>query len=399
MTRIKLIFLLAYIVFVSIDARAQTVIFGANDYIEYQVGTLPIVISVPHGGALVPSTIPDRTCNNPTTVTDANTVAVGRALSDSIFSRTGCYPHVIYCHLRRTKLDANRNIDDGACGDVAAELAWTEYHHFIDSAQQLAAAQYADEVLYFDIHGHGHPKARIEYGYLLEKSDLLLPDSILIEESYLNESSIQGLVRNNRQNLDHVTLLRGPEAFGTLLADAGYPGVPSLQDPTPEEDDPYFTGGYSTQVHTTATAGVIANGIQLELNRPGIRDTDENRKNFAGAFSDAVVQFIGLHTTAEVEGCDVVVSTHQPILLQSPNDLVCVPTLLSSAQREVRFPELRTAELYDIEIITFQGRVVQQGEMHLASLVLNEGLMPGSYFVRVRSQDSGTVRIGRVMIF
>lgn len=90
---------------------AQTILFGTDDYVEYQVGTLPIVISVPHGGGIEPANIPDRTCGNPTLVRDANTIEVGRAMSDSNFSRTGCYPHVVYCHLRRTKLDANRTIE------------------------------------------------------------------------------------------------------------------------------------------------------------------------------------------------------------------------------------------------------------------------------------------------
>jgi hypothetical protein len=42
--------------------------------VEYQVGTLPIVISVPHGGFRIPTLIPDRTCNDPVTVTDAYTI-------------------------------------------------------------------------------------------------------------------------------------------------------------------------------------------------------------------------------------------------------------------------------------------------------------------------------------
>ena len=53
--------------------------FGTHNYIEYVPGELPVVISVPHGGALSPASIPDRTVG--TTVTDSNTIELVRAIS------------------------------------------------------------------------------------------------------------------------------------------------------------------------------------------------------------------------------------------------------------------------------------------------------------------------------
>jgi hypothetical protein len=58
--------------------------FGRNNYVEYAAGDFPVVVSVPHGGALVPASIPDRTSG--TTVTDTNTIELGRAVAQA-FSR------------------------------------------------------------------------------------------------------------------------------------------------------------------------------------------------------------------------------------------------------------------------------------------------------------------------
>ncbi len=92
------------ILFQSFLVYSQTV-FGANNYTEYHTGNLPIIISVPHGGNLTPSTIPDRTCNSAVTVTDANTIELAQQIDLAFVKATGCHPHIIYCNLKRSKLD------------------------------------------------------------------------------------------------------------------------------------------------------------------------------------------------------------------------------------------------------------------------------------------------------
>jgi hypothetical protein len=74
------------------------IIFGTNNYIEYRQGNLPIIISVPHGGNLTPSSIPNRTCNSAVTVTDANTIELARQIDSAFVNATGCHPYLIYCH-------------------------------------------------------------------------------------------------------------------------------------------------------------------------------------------------------------------------------------------------------------------------------------------------------------
>ena len=230
--------------------QAQTYVpgqtyFSANGHIEYRCGDLPLVISVPHGGALDPADIPDRTCNNPVYDVDANTVELGEAIDSVFAAQEGCRPHMVINHLARRKLDANRNLADGACGDPQAVLAWQAFHAFIDSAKALVAAT-AGKGFYLDLHGHGHTVQRLELGYLLYADELVLSDATLNTSTYIDYSSIRALALQNQLALTHAELLRGPLALGTRLASQGYPSVPSQQDPFPQQGQPYFSGGYNT---------------------------------------------------------------------------------------------------------------------------------------------------------
>jgi len=44
--------------------------------------------------------------------------------------------------------------------------------------------------------------------------------------------------------------------------------------------NPYFTGGYSTRRHGSRDGGTVS-GVQIEAHYTGIRNTSENRENFA----------------------------------------------------------------------------------------------------------------------
>lgn len=258
-------------------------IFGRQDYVEYVPGDLAVVISVPHGGALTPAEIPDRTMG--TTVTDANTIELGRAVAEALTARTGRTPHLIISHLKRTKLDPNREVVEGAAGNAAAITAWGEFQSFVDTAARAAVARHGFAV-YIDLHGHGHPIARLELGYLLPASTLALNDASL-DASHLATSSLRALPPLQRPFAE---ILRGDSSFGGLLAVRGYPAVPSPAMPSPGTD-PYFDGGYNTGRHTGD--GVV--GLQIEANYGGVRDSDASRRAFAAALAEAMDRWIQLH--------------------------------------------------------------------------------------------------------
>jgi hypothetical protein len=259
---------------------------GRRGYVEYIPGTLPLVISAPHGGDLTPDEIPDRTWG--TLVTDAHTVETILAVREAFLDETGHAPHVILSHLRRTKLDPNRDIDEAAQESPFAELAWTEFHGFIEIAEADVVGAFGSG-LYLDLHGHGHDVPRLELGYLLGSNDLSRSDAELDDPSFAARSSVRALAQS--VDLPFSALLRGDVSLGGFLGRQDVSSVPSPDDPSPGSA-PYFSGGYSTRRHGSSQAGRTVSGVQLELHRPGIRDTDENRRAFGLALARATEAFM-----------------------------------------------------------------------------------------------------------
>jgi N-formylglutamate amidohydrolase len=262
--------------------------FGRNAYIEFHAGTLPIIVSAPHGGSLEPAEIPSRTSG--TTVTDVATEDLARALADALASKTGRQPSLVICRLKRTKIDVNRDIGEGAQGNPHAEQAWNEFHAFLDAAGALAAAAHGRALL-VDVHGHGHPKPRVEIGYLLDAADLDRPDADLDDPAWARQSSIRTLAAES--GLRFSALLRGPESLGGRLDRAGYLAVPGPTTSSPGSD-PYFAGGYITRRHGSADGGPVS-AVQLELPSPGVRDTPASRAHFAAVLADALASYFAAH--------------------------------------------------------------------------------------------------------
>jgi hypothetical protein len=259
---------------------------GRSQYVEYFPGEIPVVLSAGHGGDLLPAEIPDRTYG--TTVQDANTMDLALRVRQTIKDQTGYWPHLVVSHLRRIKLDPNREIVEAAQGNLAAERAWWEYHTFIKRARQIIEADFG-EGYYIDLHGHGHPIQRLELGYMLSSAQLASSDEVL--RGLAGNSSLKALAQ--KPGVDFVELIRGPTSLGSLMEGEGFPSVPSKEDPHPG-GDPYFTGGYSTLVHGSRDGGTVS-GVQIECNFAGVRDTAQNRQRFAEALATALQAHFQTH--------------------------------------------------------------------------------------------------------
>lgn len=330
------------------------IIYGANQYTEYHLGTLPVIISVPHGGNITPSNIPDRVCNSAVTVTDANTIQLGKQIDSAFVAATGCHPYLIYCNLHRAKLDCNRNIADGACGNMTAENAWNEFNNFINTAQASAQSQYGDgKAFYIDLHGHGNSIQRLELGYLLYDNELEYSDSILNSPQYVNYSTIQNLVANNINGYTHAELLRGTYALGTLLGSAGYPSVPSMQIPFPGTTSNYFSGGYNAAHHTSYALGNMVNGLQIECNYTNVRDTYANRKLFADSLVSVITSYLKKHLNIDFANCQSLAIkedvAENPITI-SPNP----------SQDYIQISLPKSIAHFEVEIINTLGQTVLQ---------------------------------------
>ena len=230
----KITYLLCFCLLTSfINAQTPGVsIFSSfqNEYIEYIPGNLPIIISVPHGGVLQSgetiggvfypdddANLPDRTCGGAVLERDDNTTILARRIQDEIFAQTGGYAHIIINNLHRSKMDANRTVGQGSCGNSHAASYWSDFQNFINDANQAVEANWG-KGLYIDLHGHSDTVPRIEIGYNITAAELNASD--LNGSSIIDKSTIKNLVANNLSSLTHNELVRGENSLGQLFQNA-----------------------------------------------------------------------------------------------------------------------------------------------------------------------------------
>ena len=145
---------------------------------------------------------------------------------------------------------------------------------------------------YIDLHGQSNPTKRVELGYCLTESQLTNSDSVLNQPAYARGSTIRALAQ--RTSLPFSDLLRGTNSLGALLAARGYPAVPSPAMPNPGPGNYYFGGGYNVRRHSSANGSAI-DGLQMEVNYAGVRDTAINRTNFSLALAQVLELFFKDH--------------------------------------------------------------------------------------------------------
>jgi len=273
--------------------------YSDQEYIAYFAGNMPLIITVPHGGLLVPASIPNRNCAECVTVMDANTQELGWYILEEIKKITGgnCLPHLVVNKLRRTKLDANRDLFEAALGNPEASNAWYAFHSFIDSAKSQVQRQFGKGLL-IDLHGHGHSIQRLELGYLLSGSNLRAGNNYLNSAAAIENSSIRHLAAKNQQNYRHADLLNGQESMGGFFETARYTAVPGPADLAPRSGEDYFSGGYNTERHGSADSGQI-DAIQIECNFAGVRDNEISLRFFAEATANVLLKYLKTHYTGK----------------------------------------------------------------------------------------------------
>lgn len=128
-------------------------------YIEKQKGNFPVIISVPHGGSLLPKNFKDR--ERGCFLKDDNLIPLLMAIKKELLT-LGLTPYSIYSNIDRRKVDLNRSLVE-AQESKKGKITWRLYHKTID--------QYFDEILekykkglYIDLHGQS-TNDFIEIGY------------------------------------------------------------------------------------------------------------------------------------------------------------------------------------------------------------------------------------------
>ncbi len=258
---------------------------GQKDYVEYQVGTLPIILTAPHGGRETPDNVADR--KEGSLKIDMNSQELAREINAELKRRTGQEPAMIINLLHRSKLDPNREIVEAAQGDPNATKGWQRFQACVDAAKTRSFQAHRFAFL-IDVHGHAHAIKRIELGYGLSRADINKEDAQLDASNAARRSTFANLSARSGKNISE--LIRGPESFGALLSRSGYPVIPSPADPRPFDND-YYSGSYIVRHHTSKDFPGV-DGLQLECCYEGQRDTADNRAKLARAVVDALKIFL-----------------------------------------------------------------------------------------------------------
>lgn len=262
-------------------------IYGRNNYIQYIPGTLPLVLSAPHGGYKKPDELKDRA--EGTDHHDKLTIEVALSVQQCFYELTGKYPYVILNRLHRIKLDPNREINIAAQGDSLTQISYNEFHNFIEIAETEVEEKWGTG-LYIDIHGHNHKSHMYELGYLLEGGLLDFSDEELNDNLFIEKSSLRNLAKNSTYKFSEI--LRGDVSFGAYLSKYGYKTCPSPLIPSPGTDY-FYSGGYNTQVHGTPTPNF--NGFQIELPWDHIPNSEIDVKQFSTDLMNAIIEFMKTH--------------------------------------------------------------------------------------------------------
>ena len=102
-------------------------------------------------------------------VRDTGTRGVAAAMALSLIRRGAARPHLLVCHLVRSRLDVNRAREDAATYPVAL-YAWDCYHELLESARRAASAVAPQCALFVDVHAQAnwrfHGVDAIELGTL-----------------------------------------------------------------------------------------------------------------------------------------------------------------------------------------------------------------------------------------
>lgn len=267
--------------------------FGRNEYIEYLPGDLPIVLTAPHGGDLEPEEIPPQ---EGVLAKDSGSLETTLLVRQYLLEETGRAPHVIINHLTRHRLNANRDKDEAAFGNVHAEQAWDEFHDYIEDAKTWVTSA-CGRGHYFDLHTNGHAEAWNEMGFALSGAELDLPDEELDTPERREKSTLRSLTAPPEVSL--VEVLRGPTSLGGVLDAAGVKAVPSPSHPGPAGGG-YFTGGYNVRRHGSRDGGVI-DGTQIESHFSYINAGEAAREDYSQKLTHAMIVFMESHYAFDLE--------------------------------------------------------------------------------------------------
>jgi N-formylglutamate amidohydrolase len=212
-----------------------------EDFVTVQKGTLPIILSAPHGGRKAVPGVPERTGKGVTnfqTVRDENTAELTEKFAAALEKALGGKPWVVIARFERKYLDVNRPREDGYESEKAKPY-YDAYHDALAAACKAVKAEFGRGLL-LDLHSNAsHPDA----------------------------------ICRGTQNFKTVTLLkeregsaavRGKDSVLGRMEKLGYKVMPAGTADEKTKEVPKYAGGHIVGTYGSHTNYGI-DAIQLEL--------------------------------------------------------------------------------------------------------------------------------------
>lgn len=242
----KLFLLLTFLIFI--------LSINCQNYIDYNKGNFPIIITSCHGGSIQKG-LKKRDCKKSNCSKDLYTKEITYYIHNEL-KRLNINSHSVVNNLHRKVLDTNREFKLSSKSNIGKKNYY-EFHNKIQSS--ILNHVFSDSViLIIDIHGHTHRHGYIELGY-----DISIKELNKNLNNYKN-SSLQNVTTKSKDI----------KFLGDMYKEYNYNAVPNSFIKLPKQ---YFNGGYITETYKSYPNTVI---VQIEI-PSSIRKNKNKRKQFS----------------------------------------------------------------------------------------------------------------------
>jgi N-formylglutamate amidohydrolase len=212
-----------------------------EDFVTVQKGTLPIIISAPHGGKKQVPDVPERVgtgLTNFQTVRDENTAELTEKLVAELEKALDGKPWVVIARFERKYLDVNRSREEGYENEKAKPY-YDAYHDPLAAACKAVKQKFGRGIL-LDIHGNA-----VHQNAICRGTQNLKTVSLLKER-------------------DGLAAIRGKNSVLGRMEKLGYKIIPPGDAEEKTKEESKFTGGHIVSTYGSHTSYAI-DAIQLEL--------------------------------------------------------------------------------------------------------------------------------------
>lgn len=210
-------------------------------FVLIQPGTVPVVLSAPHGGRLSLPGVPPRKGEGVaqfTTVRDVNTDRLAEKFAAAVEKKMGGRPYLVIARFSRKQIDVNRPPERAYESDLAKPY-YDAYHDALRSHCEAVRASWG-RGLVIDIHGQGAKADTIFRGTARQTSVALLKERF------------------------GWNAVAGPDSLLGAMAAKGHTVYPSPSGPADAAENPQFGGGYITRTYGAAGKHGL-DAVQLEF--------------------------------------------------------------------------------------------------------------------------------------